>query len=122
MSEPATRSPRPGPRSRSRPPATYETLLQQIVQGELAPGSRLIETDLVERLGVERRAIRAMLQKLEHEGLVLRLGGGRARWAVAALTLRDFTELTEMMAELEGLAARRAAKLPLPQRKRLIEK
>jgi DNA-binding GntR family transcriptional regulator len=124
MTEQAIRAPRPrsGPRPESRAPATYETILELIVQGELAPGSRLIETDLVERLGVERRAVRSMLQRLEHEGLVARLEGGRARWVVSPLTLRDFSELMEIMAELEGLAARRAARLPLPQRRRLAEK
>jgi DNA-binding GntR family transcriptional regulator len=122
MTEQPIRTPRSRPRPVARTPATYETILELIVQGELAPGSRLIETDLVERLGVERRAVRSMLQRLEHEGLVTRLDGGRARWVVAPLTLVDFTELMEIMAELEGLAARRAAKLPLPQRKRLVEK
>ena len=123
MTEQAIRTPRssrPRPAD-SRAPATYETILELIVQSEFAPGSRLIESDLVERLGVERRAVRAMLQRLEHEGLVSRLDGGRARWVVSPLTLRDFIELMEIMAELKGSRPDARPSCRRRQRKKLVE-
>ena len=40
-------------------------------RGELAPGERLMEIQLAEKLGVSRTPIREAIRKLELEGLVL---------------------------------------------------
>jgi DNA-binding GntR family transcriptional regulator len=50
--------------------ALADALRERITGGELAPGQRLIERDLVERYKVGRGTVRAALQRLEHEGLV----------------------------------------------------
>ena len=50
--------------------ALADALRERIMGGELPPGSRLIERDLVERYDVGRGTVRAALQRLEHEGLV----------------------------------------------------
>ena len=49
----------------------FNTLRQAILKGELAPGERLMEIQLAERLGVSRTPIREAIRKLELEGLVL---------------------------------------------------
>jgi DNA-binding GntR family transcriptional regulator len=50
--------------------ALADALRERIMHGELEPGQRLIERDLVERYEVARGTVRAALRLLEHEGLV----------------------------------------------------
>jgi len=50
--------------------ALADALRERIMSGDLAPGERLIERDVVERYEVGRGTVRAALQRLEHEGLV----------------------------------------------------
>jgi GntR family transcriptional regulator of vanillate catabolism len=100
---------------------TYDMIRELIVLGQLAPGGRIIESDLVERLGVDRKTVRTAIQRLEQEDLVAKLPGGRARWAVSPLTIDDIRELHEITAELEGLAGRRAATLDEEARQRLVD-
>jgi DNA-binding GntR family transcriptional regulator len=107
--------------SDDRVSATYRRLRELIVGGRLAAGARLIETELAGRLGVSRTPVRAALLRLAQEGYILSPGAGRrARPAVAALTREDAAELFNIIAEVEGLAARRAASLAPPPRRRLV--
>jgi len=48
----------------------YRRLGEAILSGELAPGERLRDHDLAERLGVSRTPVREALQRLEISGLV----------------------------------------------------
>jgi DNA-binding GntR family transcriptional regulator len=99
--------------TQDRTTQTYERLRELIVKGSLAPGSRVIESDVAERLGVSRTPIRASLQRLEQEGFILRGGNGQQwRPTVAPLTRQDAKELFDMTGQLEGLAARYACDLP----------
>lgn len=50
-----------------------ETLRNAIVLGELAPGERLIERVLCERMGVSRTSLREAMRELENEGLLTNL-------------------------------------------------
>jgi DNA-binding GntR family transcriptional regulator len=98
----------------------YETLQAQIVNGRLAPGSRIIESDLAERLGVSRTPVRSALQRLQQEGYVQALDGGRnLRLIVAPLTRADCEEVLNLQGAVEGLAARWAARLPEGERRTL---
>ena len=45
-------------------------LRQSIIAGELRPGARLIERELIEMMDVSRTVIREALRQLETEGLV----------------------------------------------------
>ena len=45
----------------------FNTLRQAILKGELAPGERLMEIQLAEKLGVSRTPIREAIRKLELE-------------------------------------------------------
>lgn len=99
---------------------TYERLRELIVTGRVSPGSRIIESDLADRLGVSRTPVRSALQRLQQEGFVLGLDGGRnARLVVSPLTREDCRELLSLMGAIEGLAARAAAALPERERKAL---
>jgi DNA-binding GntR family transcriptional regulator len=98
----------------------YRRLRELIVHGQLAPGRRIVEADLAERLGVSRTPIRGALQRLEQEGLLLRRRiGSRSRTVVAPLTREDAKEIFEVVGALEGLAAWRAATLESAERARV---
>ncbi|CAN5595026.1 GntR family transcriptional regulator [soil metagenome] len=88
----------------------YHKLRELIVLGRLAPGSRIIETSVAERLGVSRTPVRAALQRLQQEGyVVVASPGQQSRMAVAPLTQEDAVELFGVVASIEGLAANWAA-------------
>jgi DNA-binding GntR family transcriptional regulator len=88
--------------------STFERVRDLIVHGKLAPGSRVIEADLAERLGVSRTPIRSALHRLRQEGyIVVSAGSGnKARLSVAPLTHDDARELYLILGRLEGMAAR----------------
>lgn len=102
----------------SRPEQVYQRLRDLIVQGLLAPGSRVVETEVATRLGVSRTPVREALQRLQQEGFVVGAAGAQqARLTVAPLTRADVHELLNIVGELEGLGARWAAGLPMPERR-----
>lgn len=102
---------------------TYERLRELIVHGNLAPGSRIIESDLAKRLGVSRTPVRSALHRLQQEGLVLAADTGRnARLSIAPLTREDGRELLNILGTLEGLGACWAAELELVARRGLVER
>jgi DNA-binding GntR family transcriptional regulator len=104
----------------SRPEQVYQRLRDLIVQGLLAPGSRVVETEVATRLGVSRTPVREALQRLQQEGFVVGAPGAQqARLTVAPLTRADVQELLYIVGELEGLGARWAAALPTPERRAL---
>lgn len=114
------------PRSRGTSIAlTYEKLRELIVRGRLAPGTRLIENEITERLGTSRTPVRSALHRLRQEGYVVAQGGGSGkepRLRVAPLTHDDARELFSIVGELEGLAAHGAAELPAPRRADLVRR
>lgn len=89
---------------------TVSALLQLrdlILSGELAPGQRLQELTLVDRLGVSRTPVRAALVRLQEEGLVEAIPSGG--YAVRAFSEQEVDEAIDLRGVLEGLAARFAA-------------
>ncbi len=82
-------------------------ILEAIDVGVYKPGDRLVESDLAERFGVSRTPIREALQRLETQSLLERDGRSLI---VAALDHNQMAELYVVRRELEGLAARLAAK------------
>jgi GntR family transcriptional regulator of vanillate catabolism len=81
-------------------------LREQILSGQFAPGERMSELPLVERLGVSRTPLRLALAELEHEGLLRGLPGGG--YAVREFTMSDIRDAIELRGVLEGTAARYA--------------
>jgi GntR family transcriptional regulator, vanillate catabolism transcriptional regulator len=82
-------------------------LRELIISGEFAPGARMSELPLVERLGVSRTPLRLALAALEHEGLLRGLDGGG--YVVREFTQADVNDAIELRGVLEGTAARFAA-------------
>ncbi|HEV3050873.1 MAG TPA: GntR family transcriptional regulator [Longimicrobium sp.] len=93
-------------RSRDGSSQAYVQLRELIVLGRLAPGGRVIESDLAERLGTSRTPVRSALHRLQGEGYVIaRRGGRRTQLTVAPLTREDGRELFWIVGELEAMAA-----------------
>lgn len=91
----------------------YAQLRQTIRGGGLMPGERLVETELAERLGLGRNAVRTALARLEQDGLVERSPFRGAR--VRIISEAEAAEILEARAALEGLAARHAAGRVTPE-------
>ncbi|UWQ92649.1 GntR family transcriptional regulator [Aliisedimentitalea scapharcae] len=85
----------------------YALILEAIDVGVYKPGDRLVESDLAERFGVSRTPIREALQRLETQSLLERDGRSLI---VASLDHNQMAELYMVRRELEGLAARLAAR------------
>jgi DNA-binding GntR family transcriptional regulator len=85
----------------------YSLILEAIDVGVYKPGARLVESELAERFGVSRTPIREALQRLETQSLLVRDGRSLI---VASLDHNQLAELYVVRAELEGLAARLAAR------------
>jgi GntR family transcriptional regulator, trigonelline degradation regulator len=79
-------------------------LRRAIIDGRLAPGSRLIERELTEMMGVSRTVIREALRQLESEGLVTNVPNKGP--VVRELSPAEAKDLYTIRAVLEGLAAR----------------
>lgn len=85
-----------------------DTLRQWIVNGELAPGQRLIEADLRKSLDASRSTVREVLIQLNGEGLV-ELVHQRGAF-VTRLSEKELLDLFGVRERLEGYAAWLAAK------------
>jgi DNA-binding GntR family transcriptional regulator len=117
---PRRTAPRPAART-DRPKQVYEQLRNLIVHGRLAPGSRLVETDIAARFNVSRTPVRGALQRLQQEGYIIDSPSMRqSRPTVSPLTGDDAQELFDIVGEIEGLAAQHAAQLPAAKRQSLV--
>ncbi len=88
--------------------SVYETLLEAIVSGQLAPGSELNSVMLAEQLDVSRTPVTEAIKLLAHDGVVEQINHRRAR--VARLSREELTEIYEVRNVLETAAAERAAR------------
>ena len=84
-----------------------DQLREMIVHGELAPGTRIIETELSSTLGISRTPLREALKILALDGLIEILPHKGAR--VTLLTVDESESLFDVIAALEGLAAEQTA-------------
>jgi DNA-binding GntR family transcriptional regulator len=85
----------------------YQRLRGMIVDGSLAPGERLFETELARTLGVSRTPIREGIRRLLQENWVeMRALGGVS---VRKVTARDLVDSYTARAAMEALAARIAS-------------
>jgi DNA-binding GntR family transcriptional regulator len=96
----------------TRAEALHRQLEHEILQGLLPPGMRLDEQDMAGRFGVSRTPVREAFRLLAASGLVeLRSRQGAV---VTRVGIAELLEMFQVMAELEGLCARLAARRITP--------
>lgn len=81
-------------------------LRSQLIAGQWPAATKLREVPLAESFGISRTPLRAALQRLEQEGLLVRTGGG---YTVRAFSIEDALIAIELRGVIEGTAARLAA-------------
>ena len=105
--------------ARTRSEHLRHCLEEEILQGKLLPGSRLDESGLAERFHVSRTPVREALKFLASSGLVaVRPHQGAV---VTRLTIKQLIDMFQVMAELEGLCARLAARRLTPTQRRALQ-
>lgn len=82
-------------------------LRELLIEGVLAPGAKLKERELCERLGVSRTPLREAVRLLAAEGLIASMPGRGA--SVPVVSAEDVEHTFDVLAILEGRAAERAA-------------
>jgi DNA-binding GntR family transcriptional regulator len=95
----------------------YTLILEAIDAGVYKPGDRLVESELADRFGVSRTPVREALQRLETQSMLSR--DGRSLM-VASLNHNQLAELYAVRTELEGLAARLAARHATDEETRVL--
>ena len=97
-----------------------DILRKQILNGQLAPGTRLVETQLAEQVHVSRGTLRSALSELAHEGLVQQVA--YTKWQVPELSAQDAWEIYSLRGVLEGFGAGLAAESQNPEKAALLKK
>ncbi|WP_188985314.1 GntR family transcriptional regulator [Pseudomonas matsuisoli] len=97
----------------------HRVLEKEIAEGRLAPGSRLDEKEIAERFGVSRTPVREALRLLGATGLVE--SKGRQGVTVRTISMATLLEMFQVMAEMEGLCARLAARRITPEQRDNLE-
>jgi DNA-binding GntR family transcriptional regulator len=82
-------------------------LIDDILNGRLAPGDRIVETRIAQRFGVSQAPVREALRDLELFGFVVSSPYRGAM--VRQISVEDLVQIYPIRAALEGLAAREAA-------------
>ena len=80
---------------------------QAIVEGQIAPGSKISEPELAKKYDLSRAPLREALARLERCHLIERTPNAGAR--VVKLSIEGLRSLYQLREELEGLACRLAA-------------
>ena len=87
--------------------STFQKLRSLLVEGKIAPGSKLNERELAESLNVSRTPIREAIRRLAADGLVELIAN---RGAIAVeLSLEDVIHTFDVIADLEGFSGELAA-------------
>ncbi len=85
----------------------YRAILDAICEGELAPGRRITQDELAERLDVSRQPVLQALRLLKTQGFVR--DSGRRGVVVSSLDPTFISHLYELRSALDGIACRAAA-------------
>ena len=98
----------------------YDHLKQAIIDQDIAPGARLVESRMAKMLGISRTPLREALHKLEREDWIEKIPSGGFK--VITLTRDDIEETFGIRAVLEAYAARLAAQKHRPDDLKPLEK
>ncbi|MBL7257443.1 GntR family transcriptional regulator [Paractinoplanes lichenicola] len=90
----------------------YRQVRTAIATGELAPGQKVTERGMAERLAISPTPVREALRRLELDGLIERIGPRTV--LVAAIRDAAIDDLAEVEVGLRGLVARFAARHATP--------
>src|SRR5262245_10689413 len=97
----------------------YRTLVDAISAGVIAPGTRVTQEDLAERLAVSRQPVLQAIRLLKKDGLMLDAPGRGV--LVAPLDADLVTHVYQVRGALDGLAVYLAAKKRFRMDPRLLE-
>lgn len=98
----------------------YEELKRQILVGEISPGTRMMEVELADVMGVSRTPVREAIRKLEKEGLVS-IEPRKGAYA-SNISIKDMVDVLEVRQGLEEMAAMLAAgRITEEQKEELLE-
>jgi len=95
-----------------------DILREQIFDGRLPPGTRLVESQLAEQVHVSRGTVRSALSELAHQGLVQQVA--YTKWQVPNLSAQDSWEIYTLRGVLEGFGAGLAAESRDPEKSTLL--
>lgn len=90
----------------------YRRMREELQSGVLAPGARLVETQLAEAYGVSRTPVREALLQLAREGVLAAEGRG---YLVQVDTQKDIIDRLEVRRLLDGRLVRHAALEATPE-------
>jgi len=99
---------------------TYQALRTSILSGSLAPGDRLIETQLAQALQVSRTPIREAMRQLQREGLIT--GDAKEGLRVTCISVTDTLHLYDCRIGLEQISIAGACEHASTERLRMIER
>ncbi len=85
----------------------YEQIFRAIVNGDLAPGERLVQETIGEQMQVSRTPVRDALLRLESEGILE--SSGRGGYLVRSFDRQEAIDIYGLRAAVEGYAAGVAA-------------
>lgn len=85
----------------------FRRIQSAIVNGDIAPGSKISEPELARTYGISRGPLREAIHRLEGQRLVVRVPHVGAR--VVSLSHAEMIELYQIRESLEGMACRLAA-------------
>jgi DNA-binding GntR family transcriptional regulator len=85
-----------------------DTITEEVRQGRLVPGQRLVESDLVQTLRIGRGSVREALRRLEAQGIVESTTHRGSR--IRPIDRDELREIYEARSLIESEAARRAAR------------
>jgi DNA-binding GntR family transcriptional regulator len=98
----------------SKEQGVYDQLRRAIINGELKPGQRILPADIGRRLGVSSMPVRNALMRLEAERLVAR--SPHREFLVTPYSKKEIREVNQVLAVLEGFAARLGSQNMTPER------
>ena len=88
---------------------TFDSIKSDIINGELAQGSKIVESDLALKYGISRGPLREAIHRLERIKLIVRIPHAGSR--VITLDTKMMEDIYNARESLEGMAARLAARL-----------